>query len=569
MDSQTYFNKYKKYKLKYINLLSKIKHGGTKNTYEINKSIKTYFDGQSDCITSFGLKEIKFLTGGDTGASESLIGHGIINGPIIGFPGELHVVVKILKKECGYMIADKKYTGNGITISFNKNEIGIMRLLTDKLLLPKCTPNIVWLYKGGVCKKSYIDALCRINNQQPNNLPGNFLIDDRVIEGNFMRQFRENLIDKIENIGGNNKLMKYINDSYVSYLLVEKCEASLNGLISGIVERPMTIKDDEILMSIIIQIFITLKILRLTLSNNDFEDIDRSSAMDGCYIKIKNKKDYEKVIRINENSVLIKKDNSIIEIENDNIECFSRKNYFIHRDLHTSNVLISETDTQYISYDITDNDKRQKFIIKTYGAIPKLWDFETCDIACWKESIKNNFFSYYNDYGYDNFSKTGKVVISYWMNNEYSLLYHMFNKGAMSENRSLKEYEGESNVINFIKNCLSLGKQTDFIRLLIDQDEEYKNILDINNTERTAHVVSDYFAYKIRHYIDEFEKDEQQKHATKEEYIFNDTHKVRECNLPDTQPQIVVDGAPTPPHIVVDGTPTSPENPINIYTEVD
>lgn len=516
----------KHYKLKYLAL----KQSG--GTIEKNIRITNYFDNLSMCEPNFGVDDIKNLIGRDPSSSGAYIASGVIKVDNI-----LHkVVIKFFINSCQYKYKKrpKKQIENTSHKFISKNEIGTMLLLRDKLLITKCTPNIVWCFRGGVCKFGYKSMTCRKDeiNEDEHYLfqenPTNKFVSE-VITKLLENEQEENAVYEALTKDSHAELsfrLRQIrpkpNLRHIPYLIVEKCGLSYAGLIEQLKSNIWTIeKTNDVIKTASLQILLTFQILTNMFQTNDFVKIPPIYIHDGCYVEHNDEKiEIIKLINVLHNSndcdfeMILSNGKIMRHSENLSYYC---KPTFTHNDCHIGNILTYRTnDDGPLNYDITTQDIHRMYSIKHSGLIAKLWDFDTCDIVDWIGAKK--YYEYYSLVSTDKLGVRIKLYDGVYMNDIF-VLFNTFLNGKEGSYGGILNIPGlnDCDVIKFFKECISLGRHTNFLKLLVDKDDNYIDVI--------SKTIKDIDVKKLSKYFDEYIVDELPMSDTNFMYNHN-THKL-------------------------------------------
>lgn len=502
-----YKHKYKKYKDKYLRLRRQF-GGGVDEIIRENIAISNYFKNLDNCSPYFGVDSFDNLSGRDTSSSGAYItdGSATINGQIY------NIVIKFFINQCRYKYRKKptikRLNNNGYNFP-SRNEIGTMNVLTDFVLQHGCSPNITWFYKGGICKSPHHTAIdCRKTGEL--KAPYLFQDDDHQQSIDFTRKIVQNFS---VNIQDETPIYSAItNDNYIPYMIVEKCDQSLSGFVENSNKLNTTSFElDKIFKSIIAQIIITFKILRQMFVQDEYINIPFCNVHDGCCVEIDDKKlEIEHLFRDNDIFKMILVDNNKIE-HNDTMKYF-KKTTFSHNDCHIGNILLQTVETNKIlTYELNCTDKKtQLFNIPCSGKIAKLWDFDTCDIVFWKQ-LKSKYYAYYDDISDIPLNTRIDIHQNEYINDIYTFFDTFLNGNGQSisgifKNKSLQQSE----TTKFLKKCISLGKTVDFIKLLLDTDQKYIELL----VPRHEHII------ELSHFFDEYR--EKKTYIDVQSYVFDD-----------------------------------------------
>lgn len=302
MDNNKY--KYLKYKHKYNSLKKSLQKGGVFLGYNFRTNYNIYLNLQRNinpCLEHFGvdLASLGQMAGKDkSGHDEIFIGTSRIN-----INGENRIVaLKRFLSEC----KSKKFNERIFKTQPDEvpytNEILICKELTERFLITGILQNIVWFYNGGICGFSY-DTPTPISTCSGPKLD---ISNEHKIYRRFGNPFMDEILDKY--------LRRQSGDAS-SFMIVEKCTGSLNGMITQIIERNEILDESSLnnIMTIILQTILTLKYLT------------------------------------------------------DNLH------YFMHNDLHPGNVLYTVTADNRITYDLNVG----QITIRTFNNLAKIWDFGT------------------------------------------------------------------------------------------------------------------------------------------------------------------------------------------------
>lgn len=506
-------HKYIKYKEKYLMLKKKmLQYGGNVASEYISKNTKIseYLNSLSMCQPNFGVTDLKNLSGRDPSASGAYIATGKLS-----IDDKLHnVVIKFFVNACPYKYKKKpKKRVDNTTHSFtSRNEVGTMLLLRDKVLLEKCTPNIVWCYKGGVCKYAH-KSMTNCRNEV--NEDGLYLFQ----ENNVTQFVSDTIIKLLENDKDENAVYEAITkDSHIPYMVVEKCDSSYAGFIESMKDDNTInlIEINKIFESTVIQILITLKILRDMFQSTEFIKLPAKQVHDGCYVEIDNKK--IEIIRIinhldseyDDYWEMILSDDKIIK-HNSNL-IYYYKPTFTHNDCHIGNILSYSPDTcGTLLYEIKCGNLYKKFYVPHYEMIAKLWDFDTCDIVHWSKMEK--YYDYYKDVTSEKIGLRFNILDGPYMNDVYTFFNTFMNGNGgsyigISDTKTLSKCD----ISVFFNECLSLGVRTDFIKLLIDKDQQYIDTIASTSKQPKSII-------KLSKYFDEYlKKPNEVKNELKYEY---------------------------------------------------
>ena len=303
------YKKYLKYKNKYLSLKNKKNQIGGNINFKMNKKIYNYchenprFD--YPCLSNFGvnLEDLSVLLGKDP--SRGVSSYSIIFGSLNIDEHPNPVIIKTFISSCTSKLK-RAYEIHPDSLKYF-HEIQICKHLTELFLITEILQNISWFYYGGVCEYSF----------EPENKIST--CTRQLIKG------EEHIYNKANK---ENKLIKHWYDLYINnsnkigdttaFMVVEKSEGSLDGLFYKMKNELPTLDFLNILMSLILQVLLTINYL----NNNDF---------------------------------LV---------------------YFNHNDLHTANVLYSSTSEEIISYNLQNGVIR----LRTFSLLAKIWDFGTSNM---------------------------------------------------------------------------------------------------------------------------------------------------------------------------------------------
>ena len=500
--SNIYRIKYIKYKEKYLQRKKMMNQVGGEYDIQDNVKITNYLRKLDLCHPYFGTNQFKNLKGRDPSSSGAYITTGKVK-----IDNILHgVVIKFFINDCPYKYRKKTVTrSDNNTYEFqSRNEIGTMDVLTDLVLLKNCTPNITWFYKGGVCKNSHPLAIkCR----KEKSINDTYLFQ----EGDYKQdnEFSKQVVTKLlENVNEENAVYEAItHDSYIPYMIVEKCGLSYAGYLNNITTEQQNL--NNILKTAIMQILITLKILRSMFQSNEYVEIPISQVYDGCYVEYNNQK-IEILHIFNDINIwkMILINNEIIQHNDTNK--YYKKPAFMHNDCHIGNILTQSIEGDSILlYELKfANENKQIFYVPHNGYIAKLWDFDTSDIVYWQQ-LQNKYYSYYKDVSR---SKIGVRFI----NDEDVIINDVYTLFDTFLNGKVGSFSGISKTMNceisiFLRECLKLGKRIDFIKLLIDKDISYIDAIEKTSYSRVRNVCN---------YFDEYRKNSSEKQTIN--FLFNE-----------------------------------------------